>query len=111
VHETPVFKPDHQEQGHTEVPEMAEEVREERPAGDHAGDSAMTNEGLALEPDAALEESSAIAEPPVEVATEMPANEAHVEAPSDLAGNEVLMDGEKTRRRPRKPDPQASLPF
>lgn len=117
AHETPVFKPDPQEQ-QTEVAERAEEVHEERPVDPQAKEGSEPA-GLQAEADAVeenvVEESSSPEfaperessvgqeEPVVAVAT--------TEAAPGSESNEPEIEDEKPRRRQRKPDPQASLPF
>lgn len=92
VQETPVFKPEPQQE-QAEVAEQAEEIREEQqsePRGEMASDSP--------ESVSQAQDEVAAEEPVVEVAT----------APE---GQEDVDEEERPRRRARKADPQTSLPF
>lgn len=115
AHETPVFKPDPQEE-QTAVAEQAEDVHEERPAEPQA--EQVSEPTVFVEQ--SVEEKFVEESSPSELASEreLPAaqDEPAVEVPAaenpaPLETNEPAGEEEKPRRRQRKPDPQASLPF
>ncbi|HUS34565.1 MAG TPA: nucleotide exchange factor GrpE [Verrucomicrobiae bacterium] len=115
AHETPVFKPDPQEE-QTDVAEQAEEVHEERTVEPQTEE---VSEPAVLQPDSLEEnvvEESSLAEvapePESSVSQEEPGVEvATTEAAPGSESNEPAFEDEKPRRKQRKPDPQASLPF
>lgn len=115
--ETPVFKADPQEE-QAAVSERSEEVHEERgaePQAEHVSEPAVFAEHSVEEK--IIEESSPLelaSERELPAAQDAPAVEvAPAESPQALETNEPAGAGdeEKPRRRQRKPDPQASLPF
>jgi molecular chaperone GrpE (heat shock protein) len=114
AHEAPMFKPEPPKE-QTEVAEQAEEVRQERsvePQAQEVAESAVPEEQVDEQSLADERSEPEVApEPQSPVQEERVLEVAAAENAAASESNEPVGDEEKPRRRQRKPDPQASLPF